>query len=112
MKDCIFCRIVQGQAPAQIVYQDQRVTAFQDLHPRAPVHILIVPNHHLDGVDQVTPVDEPALGRLFTVARHLAEELELEGYRLVVNTGLQAGQSIYHLHMHLMGGRSFGWPPG
>ncbi|HEC36383.1 MAG TPA: histidine triad nucleotide-binding protein [Anaerolineae bacterium] len=113
MSDCIFCRIVRGQAPARIVYQDEHVTAFHDLHSRAPVHILIVPNRHIVGVAQVEAEDEPALGRLFTVARRLAEERGItDGYRLVVNNGPQAGQSVFHLHLHLLGGRPFAWPPG
>ncbi len=113
MNDCIFCRIIQGTAPARIVYQDDEVTAFHDIHPRAPVHILIVPNKHIPGVNQVAPEDVPMLGRLFLVARRLAEEMAIaDGYRLVLNTGRRAGQSVFHLHVHLLGGRSFGWPPG
>ncbi len=110
---CIFCRIVQGEAAARIVYQDDEVTAFHDLHPQAPVHVLIVPNRHIVGVAQVEAEDEPVLGRLFSVARRLAEELGIvEGYRLVVNNGRGAGQSVFHLHVHLLGGRRLGWPPG
>jgi len=113
VSDCIFCRIVRGEAPARIVYQDEEVTAFHDLNPQAPVHVLIVPNRHIDGVAQVTPEDEATLGRLFTVARRIAEEMGVtEGYRLVVNSGPLAGQSVFHLHLHLLGGRSFRWPPG
>ncbi|HEY74857.1 MAG TPA: histidine triad nucleotide-binding protein [Thermoflexia bacterium] len=113
MSDCIFCRIVRGEAPAQIIYQDEEVTAFRDLNPQAPVHVLIVPNRHIAGVAQVEPDDEPTLGRLFTVARRLAEEMGItEGYRLVVNSGPLAGQSVFHLHLHLLGGRPFRWPPG
>ncbi len=113
MNDCIFCRIIQGTAPARIVYQDDEVTAFHDIHPRAPIHILIVPNKHIPGVNQVAPEDVPMLGRLFLVARRLAEEMAIaDGYRLVLNTGRRAGQSVFHLHVHLLGGRSFGWPPG
>lgn len=113
MSDCVFCRIVQGQAPARIIYQDQEVTAFYDLRPQAPVHVLIVPNRHIAGVGEAEPGDEPVLGKLFTVARRMAEELGItEGYRLVVNNGPLAGQSVYHLHLHLLGGRPFRWPPG
>jgi len=89
------------------------VTAFHDLNPRAPVHILVVPNDHIAGVAQVKPEDAEVLGRLFVVARNLAEQENIvNGYRLVVNNGPQAGQSVFHLHIHLLGGRSFGWPPG
>jgi histidine triad (HIT) family protein len=112
MSDCVFCRIAQGQAPARIVYQDDDVTAFHDLHPHAPVHILLIPNHHIAGVSQVEAGDEVVLGKLFSVARRVAEELEVADYRLVVNNGRQAGQSVFHLHVHLLGGRSMGWPPG
>ena len=113
MSDCVFCRIVQGEAPARIVYQDQEVTAFRDLRPQAPVHILIVPNRHIVGVAQVEPQDAALLGRLFVVARRLAEQEGIaNGYRLVVNSGRLAGQSVFHLHVHLLGGRPLGWPPG
>jgi histidine triad (HIT) family protein len=113
MSDCIFCRIARGDAPARIVYQDEDVTAFQDLNPCAPVHILIVPNRHIAGVAHVEPEDTTALGKLFAVARQLAEQEGIvNGYRLVANNGPQAGQSVFHLHVHLLGGRSLGWPPG
>lgn len=114
MSQCIFCRIVQGQAPARIAYQDDELTAFHDQNPQAPVHILIVPNRHIVGVAEVEQGDEPLLGRLFTLARRLAEEMGLteDGYRLVVNNGPLAGQSVFHLHLHLLGGRLFRWPPG
>ncbi len=113
MTDCIFCRIVRGEAPARILYQDEEVTAFHDIHPGAPVHILIVPNRHIVSAAQVDAGDEPLLGKLFTVARRVAEEVGIaEGYRLVVNNGRSTGQSVFHLHMHLLGGRRFHWPPG
>jgi len=113
MSDCIFCRIARGEAPANILYQDDDVTAFRDLHPQAPVHILIVPNRHIAGVAQVAPEDAALLGKLLVVARRLAEQEGIvNGYRLVVNNGLQAGQSVFHLHVHLLGGRQLGWPPG
>ena len=113
MSDCIFCRIVRGETPAHIVYQDDDVTAFHDLHPQAPTHVLIVPNRHIAGVAQVEPEDEPVLGKIVTVARQLAEEMDIvEGYRLVINNGSLAGQSVFHLHVHLLGGRRLSWPPG
>ncbi|MFQ6100524.1 MAG: histidine triad nucleotide-binding protein [Anaerolineae bacterium] len=113
MSDCIFCRIVQGEAPARIAYQDDEVTAFHDLHPQAPVHILIVPNRHIIGVAQVEQGDAALVGKLFVVARQLAEQEEIvNSYRLVVNNGALAGQSVFHLHVHLLGGRRLGWPPG
>ena len=113
MSDCVFCRIVRGEAPARIGHQDDEVTAFHDLHPQAPVHVLIVPNRHVAGIAQAKPEDEAILGRLLTVARRLADDLGIvEGYRLVINNGSLAGQSVFHLHVHLLGGRRLGWPPG
>lgn len=110
---CVFCGIVQGEVSADVIYRGDQVTAFHDRNPQAPVHVLIVPNRHIRGVAEAEREDEPVLGRLFTVARQLAEELGVgEGYRLVVNNGPQAGQSVFHLHMHLLGGRRLGWPPG
>ena len=112
MSGCIFCRIVAGEAPARIVYQDEAVTVFHDAHPVAPTHVLIVPNRHVTGVTSVEPEDAPVLGKLFVVARQVAEDLGVEAYRLVVNNGRNAGQSVFHLHVHLLGGRSMAWPPG
>ena len=113
MSGCVFCRIVRGEAPARIVYQDEDVTAFHDLHPRAPTHILIVPNRHITGVAAAEPEDSELLGKLFVIARRLAEQEGIvDGYRLVVNNGPRAGQSVFHLHVHLLGGRPLGWPPG
>lgn len=113
MSDCIFCLIVRREAPARIIYQDDEVTAFHDANPQAPVHVLIVPNRHIIGVAQATPEDTPLLGKLLLVARQLAEDLKItNGYRLVVNSGPLSGQSVFHLHLHLLGGRPFRWPPG
>jgi histidine triad (HIT) family protein len=113
VSDCIFCRIVRGETPARIVYQDREVTAFHDLNMCAPVHILIVPNRHIPGVAHVETEDAAVLGQLFVVARQLAEQEGIvNGYRLVINNGPRAGQSVFHLHVHLLGGRSLGWPPG
>ncbi|MBN1811386.1 MAG: histidine triad nucleotide-binding protein [Anaerolineae bacterium] len=112
MSDCIFCRIARGESPARIVYQDEDVTVFHDLHPQAPVHVLIIPNRHITSVAKAGLGDEPVLGKLFTVARRAAEELGATDYRLVINNGSQAGQSVFHLHMHLLGGRRMSWPPG
>ena len=113
-KDCIFCRIVDGQATAKIVFEDETVVAFEDLHPQAPVHLLVVPRRHLPSLKEATAEDEPLLGHLFTVAANLARErgLETKGYRTVINNGSGAGQSVFHLHVHVLGGRVFRWPPG
>ena len=104
---CIFCQIVAGQAPADILHQDELVTAFRDRYPQAPTHILIVPNEHLPSVAHLRP-------DMAAVANDLArqEGLAGAGYRLVVNCGAQAGQSVSHLHLHLLGGRPMRWPPG
>jgi histidine triad (HIT) family protein len=112
MSGCVFCRIARGESPARVVYQDEDVTAFHDLHPQAPVHVLIIPNRHIASVAEAGPEDEPVLGKLFTVARCVAKELGMTDYRLVINNGPQVGQSVFHLHMHLLGGRRMGWPPG
>ncbi len=114
MKDCIFCKIVSGNAPAQVLFRDAQVTAFRDIHPVAPTHVLIVPNQHISSVNEVTASDEPLLGHLFTVARQVAEQenLTAEGYRLIVNTGRNAGQVVFHLHLHLIGGQRMRHPMG
>ncbi len=110
---CVFCRIVAGQAPAPIIYQDELVTAFRDANPKAPTHVLIVPNRHISGVTETDQEDREMLGQLFVVARHVAEQEGVaKGFRLVVNNGRRAGQSVFHLHVHLLGGRAMGWPPG
>jgi histidine triad (HIT) family protein len=112
--DCIFCKIVSGDIPAQIVYRDEQVTAFQDLHPVAPVHILIVPNGHIASLGEVGPADAPALAGLLQTAATLAgqEDVAASGFRVVINAGPAAGQSVDHLHVHLLAGRDLSWPPG
>jgi histidine triad (HIT) family protein len=105
--NCPFCAIAAGNAEAKIVYQDELITAFWDHRPMAPVHILLVPNEHIESVNVIQPEHETVLGRLAAVGGRLAKEngLEHKGYRLVVNTGPDAGQTVFHLHMHLIGGR-------
>lgn len=109
-QETIFSKIIRREIPADILYQDELVTAFRDMHPRAPTHILIVPNQLVATVDDVTEADERALGRLFTVAARLAREqgIASDGYRLIVNCRDHGGQEVYHLHMHLLGGRPLG----
>ncbi|HXF63460.1 MAG TPA: HIT domain-containing protein [Caldilineaceae bacterium] len=108
--ETIFSKIIRREAPGKILYQDDLVTAFQDIHPQAPVHILLVPNKPIPTVNDVQPEDEAALGRLFTVAARLAKEQGIaeDGYRLLVNCNRHGGQVVYHLHMHLLGGRPLG----
>ena len=109
-EETIFSKIIRKEIPADIVYQDDLVTAFRDISPRAPTHILIIPNTIIPTVDDVTPEDEQVLGRLFTVASKIAREegIAEDGYRLIVNCRRHGGQEVYHLHMHLLGGRPLG----
>ena len=114
MDKCIFCKIIRGEIPASIVYKNEEIIAFRDIHPVAPTHFLILPAKHIASVNDVLPEDEPLMGRLFTVAKKLAaqEGIAESGYRLIVNTGAHAGQVVFHLHMHLMGGRRMRHPIG
>jgi histidine triad (HIT) family protein len=112
-KSCVFCKILRGEAPADIVHQDEDLIAFHDRNPQAPVHILIIPRKHITGVGGLEPGDAGLVGKIFLTARKIAEEQALDaGYRVVTNNGSSAGQSVYHLHFHLLAGRLFGWPPG
>jgi histidine triad (HIT) family protein len=114
MAPCLFCRIAAGEIPADVVFSDEEVVAFRDIHPQAPSHILIIPRRHIASVTDLADEDAELMGRLFTVARDLAREEGIagDGYRVVVNTGPGAGQSVFHVHMHLLGGRHLSWPPG
>ncbi len=114
MGDCIFCRIVDGTARAEVVYRDGQVTAFRDIHPAAPKHILVVPNKHIPSLNDITPDDEPVLGRLFSVVKQIAEQegIAQDGYRLILNTGTYAGQVVPHLHLHILGGAHLRHPLG
>jgi histidine triad (HIT) family protein len=112
--DCIFCKIVRKEIPSNLVYQDADVTAFRDLNPQAPVHVLIVPNAHVDNTEALSPEHDAATGAVIRAAREVArlENVAERGYRLVVNTGRDANNTVAHLHVHLLGGRQFDWPPG
>jgi histidine triad (HIT) family protein len=105
--NCIFCKIIAGQAPASIIYQDNEVTAFRDQRPSAPVHLLIVPNTHITSFNRISEKDAGLLAHMFFVARQLAEQQKVsqDGYRLVINTGPDAGQTVFHLHLHLLAGQ-------
>lgn len=111
---CIFCRIVADEAKATIVYRDEQVTAFRDTHPVAPTHILIVPNKHIESVSGLGPEDEPLMGYVVRVAGMLAKEegIDKSGYRLITNTGVDGGQTVFHLHLHLIGGQRMRHPMG
>lgn len=113
MSDCLFCRIVAGEIPAKIVHRDDEIVAFCDIAPKAPVHVLIVPARHVASVHEAQEADAGLLGRLLLAAKRIAEREGVgDGYRLVTNHGADAGQSVLHLHVHLLGGRPMGWPPG
>ena len=112
--DCIFCRIGKGEVPAKIVREDADTVAFRDLDPRAPLHVLIIPRRHIASVNDVVDTDRDVMGALFIAARDVArlEGVAEDGYRVVMNTGAAAGQSVHHIHMHVLGGRDLRWPPG
>jgi histidine triad (HIT) family protein len=111
--DCLFCKIAAKKIPSKIVYEDDEVFAFEDIGPQAPTHILICPRKHFASLNEAEPADQGVLGKLQLVAAQLARKLNLlEGYRIVLNNGSGAGQSVFHLHLHLLGGRAFRWPPG
>jgi histidine triad (HIT) family protein len=114
MNHCLFCGIIAGTSKGDIVYNDDSVVAFRDILPRAPVHILIVPRKHIASVMDLGPADSAIVGDIFRVAGQLAEQegIAASGFRVVVNCGRDAGQSVFHLHYHLLGGRRMGWPPG
>jgi len=112
-QDCIFCKIAAGEMGDPPLYQDEQVTAFRDVNPQAPTHILIIPNKHIVSMDKAKAEDQTLLGRLLLTAAEIArQEGVSEGYRLVINTGSKAGQSVFHIHAHLLAGRSMKWPPG
>jgi histidine triad (HIT) family protein len=115
MADCLFCRIVAGEIPAKIVKRSEEAVAFPDIDPKAPVHLLVIPTRHVAAVRDLKDADgERLLGRLLAFAAELAGEqgLDSDGYRIVTNTGRNAGQSVDHLHLHVLGGRKLSWPPG
>ena len=109
---CIFCKIANGEIPAKFLYESPKVVAFNDLDPQAPTHILVIPRAHYENVAELEAADSQTLSELFGAARSIATTLGLDGYRITINTGASAGQSVFHAHLHLMGGRRFAWPPG
>ena len=114
MSGSLFCRIAAKEVPATIVHEEDEIVAFRDLHPQAPVHLLIIPRRHVASLGEAGHDDAGLLGRILLVARDLAvrEKIDARGWRLVTNRGRGAGQSVFHLHFHLLGGRGMGWPPG
>ncbi|MFN2349954.1 MAG: histidine triad nucleotide-binding protein [Thioalkalivibrio sp.] len=114
MTTCIFCKIAAGDIPAEIVYEDDQVLAFRDLNPQAPLHALVIPRKHIATLNDLTPEDEQLVGRMYLAARQVARDagLDVRGYRTVMNCNSEAGQSVYHIHLHVLGGRAMQWPPG
>ncbi|HTY43085.1 MAG TPA: histidine triad nucleotide-binding protein [Thermoanaerobaculia bacterium] len=112
MSDCLFCRIAAGEIPSKKVYADDRLYAFHDIAPKAPTHVLVIPRKHIARLADAGPEDRALVGDVVAGAASIARELGLEHYRLVVNNGEGAGQTVFHLHVHLLGGRPMTWPPG
>jgi histidine triad (HIT) family protein len=114
MSECLFCRIVAGKIPAKLVYEDPEVVAFEDIEPQAPVHLLVVPRKHVPTLNDLAPEDDALAGKLLRVAAALAKERGIaeRGWRAAVNVNRDAHQLVFHVHLHVLGGRVFGWPPG
>jgi len=114
MSDCLFCKIANREMDSDIIYEDDDVVAFHDINPQAPTHILIIPRKHIPTMADAQDTDQLLLGKLLLIAKDLANDAGLEenGYRLVMNTGEQGGQAVYHIHLHVLGGRAMQWPPG
>ena len=114
MAECLFCRIAAGEIPAKIVFRDEKAVAFEDINPQAPVHVIIIPKKHIPTLLDLTDEDQSIMGYLYVVANHIAADKSLteSGFRLVANCKESAGQEVFHVHIHMLGGREFGWPPG
>jgi histidine triad (HIT) family protein len=114
VSNCLFCRIVAGEIPATIVFQDESVVAFKDITPQAPMHVLIIPRRHISSLNDLTPSDDELLGRLVRTGASIAQEQGYgpRGYRTVFNCNADAGQTVFHIHLHVLGGRALTWPPG
>jgi histidine triad (HIT) family protein len=109
---CIFCKIANKEIPSSFVYESEKVLAFNDLTPQAPVHVLVIPKAHFENAGDLAQAEPATLAELFTAAKQIAADRGLDGYRTAFNTGASAGQSVFHAHLHLLGGRPFAWPPG
>jgi histidine triad (HIT) family protein len=111
---CLFCNVIEKKIPSDVLYEDEHAIAFRDIRPVAPTHVLVVPRRHIAAIHQLTEGDAETIGRVMVAARNVALQLGLEqaGYRLVINDGDAAGQSVHHVHVHVLGGRSLSWPPG
>ncbi len=114
MEECIFCKIANHEVQSEIVYEDENFVAFKDINPQAPIHILIIPRKHIPTINDLSPEDVELVGKMILIAKDLARKFEIaeRGYRLVFNCNREAGQMVFHIHLHLLGGRAMGWPPG
>jgi len=112
MADCLFCKIIEKKIPASLVYEDDRVIAFNDINPQAPTHILVLPKRHIETLNDVGTEDDQLIGELVRRAMTLAKDRKISSFRTVFNTNREAGQSVFHIHLHLLGGRTMHWPPG
>ena len=114
MNDCLFCKIINGDIPSDKVYEDELCYAFSDINPTAPTHVLIIPKKHISTINDIEEADEKLVGHIFSVAKNIAKEkgFSEDGYRIVTNCNENAGQTVFHIHFHLLGGRNFGWPAG
>ena len=114
MSDCLFCKIIAGEVPAAIVFEDDQLVAFRDITPRAPMHVLVIPRRHISSLNELTPDDDPLAGAMIRTAASLAREqgYDAAGYRTVFNCNADAGQTVFHIHLHLLAGRKMTWPPG
>ena len=112
--ECIFCRIIRKEIPGDVVYEDEDILAFNDINPQAPVHVLVITKDHISGINELQDTDKDVICHLMSVIRKIAQEKKIDksGYRVVINTGKDAGQAVQHIHFHLLGGKPFGWPPG
>jgi len=113
-KDCIFCKIAKRELKSDILYEDDKVVAFKDINPQAPVHVLVIPKEHISKISDINETNKEIISDLIVVANKIADDLKVKesGYRLVLNCGSNAGQEVFHIHLHLLGGRRFSWPPG
>lgn len=114
MSDCIFCKIVAGEIPAKRLYEDEHVIAFEDISPKAPFHALVIPKKHIATINAIEAEDEMVIGRLYSAAKQIIEDAGYkdQGYRVVMNCGEDAGQTVFHIHLHVLAGRTLSWPPG
>jgi len=110
--DCLFCKIARGNIPADTLYEDDDILAFRDIAPQAPVHFLVIPKKHINGPSSLAPDDEQLIGKIMRKGSEIAQKEGIDHYRVVFNNGEQAGQTVFHIHMHILGGRDMNWPPG